>query len=452
MAIVIDIGAQADLAVFTQLASALKGVQGGLSGVTSQARQATQAAAGGGGFMQAIVGTRPPVQGPTPLQQFQFLNAANRVTGGQFRQQAGQAAATGWNFYSQRFQQTGDPRALAAMNQLSGHLARQNQAGALSTFIRSTRFNMGGVSPLVGRTMDAVSALGPRFASLAGPIGIATMAFTAVAASAMSAKDQLQAFTSGMLEAGTSVGTYAQMQRAGSLLGGDMAGRAQQFQAAIERGGIAQYQALQAGINPLGGPFGDRDVGAKLMRALEDVARSGSLEEARRKAMNYGQADMARSFLLSDEAKRHMFSGANAPTQASLAQAEEFSFWLEEAKRTGMEFVRVVGTPFLRTLSKATQFFVSLQARINAFFDSPVGRVIVAGLGGIAATFGNGGKQVETAMERNTSAIRENTRALKDTREILGGGARAQRALPTRVRGHFLNDRAYRQGLATGLL
>jgi len=142
MAIVIDIGAQADLAVFTQLASALKGVQGGLSGVTSQARQATQAAAGGGGFMQAIVGTRPPVQGPTPLQQFQFLNAANRVTGGQFRQQAGQAAATGWNFYSQRFQQTGDPRALAAMNQLSGHLARQNQAGALSTFIRSTRFNI----------------------------------------------------------------------------------------------------------------------------------------------------------------------------------------------------------------------------------------------------------------------------------------------------------------------
>ena len=117
-----------------------------------------------------------------------------------------------------------------------------------------------------------------------------------------------------------------------------------------------------------------------------------------------------------------------------------------------MEFVRVVGTPFLRTLSKATQFFVSLQARISAFFDSPVGRVIVAGLGGIAATFGNGGKQVETAMERNTSAIRENTRALKDTREILGGGARAQRALPTRVRGHFLNDRAYRQGLATGLL
>lgn len=452
MAIVIDIGTQADLGVFSKMVDALTNVQSSVKGVTNQARRG----GGGGGFVQSVANSKPPPQvTATPLQQFKFFDAANKATGGQYKQQANQAARDGFNFYAQHFARTGDPKSLAAMNTLSNHLAKQNQGGGpMMNLLRSTRFNVGGVSPLVGRTMDAMEAMGPRFAAMAGPIGIATLAFTAVGMAALSAKDQLTSFTSGMLEAGTSIGTYSQMQRAGSLLGGDMAARAQKFQDAISRGGMAQFQAMQAGINPMGGAFGDRDAGAKLMTALKDVANSSSFEEARRKAMNYGQADMAKSFLLSDEAKKHMFSGANQPTMESMKQAEEFSFWLEEAKRSGMEFVRVVGTPFLRVMSKVTQFFVTLMEKISGFFQSTLGQVIIASLGGLAGVgyLFDGKKKPDTAMDRMTNALHENTRALKDTREVLGGGQRAQRALPSRVRGQYMNQRAYRQALQGGVL
>lgn len=55
-------------------------------------------------------------------------------------------------------------------------------------------------------------------------------------------------------------------------------------------------------------------------------------------------------------------------------------------------------------------------------------------------------------MDRNTNAIRENTRALRDTREVLGGGARAQRAMPSKVRSYYMNQHRYRQALATGVM
>lgn len=450
MPIVINVATQADLGVFKDLVKAL-----------GQAKQATQ------GFTQSTTpytggsgrGAKPPQIAPTQIDVYRYLDAVNRATKGGFQAQRDDALIRAFSGAQQRYTSTGDPAALRQMTALSGQVARLGQGAsgfgpALRRAIMSTRFGLGGgggVQPLVGQVMNVLGK--------SGPIGVAVAAGAAVIMSFVavvkSAGDQIKAFTGQMLEANTSATSMQALNRIGSLLGGDMAGRARQFRETIASNGIAMDAAMRAGINPIKDPFGRTDYGADFLKALKQIAFASSEAEARRLAQLYGQPDMARAYYLSDSTKRYMLNqGEKAPSRASMQAAEEFTFWLEDFKRVGMEFVREVGAPLLSGLSKVTRFLVGLAQGLKSIGEfianSPILSAIVYGL--IGAIGGGDGKKVQTALDRNTAAINANTRALGDQRGIYGGGQRAQRALPSRVKGLYLNDRVYRQGLSTGLL
>ena len=451
MPIVINVATQADLGVFKDLVKALGQAKQGVQGFA----QATGPYTGGSGR-----GSKPPQVGPTQMDLFKYFDSANKATKGGFQSQRDDALRRAFQGAQQRYLQSGDPAALRQMNALSGQVAKLGQGSggfgqALMKAIGSTRFGVGGgggVQPLIGQVANVLGK--------AGPIGVAVTAGAAVIGTFVgivsSANEQLRAFTGNMLEANTSATSAQALNKVGSLLGGDMAGRARQFRDTIGSNGIAMDAAMRAGISPIKDPFGRTDYGADFLKALKQVAFAGSEQEAKRLSQIYGQPDMARAYYLSDSTKQYMLNQSEkAPTKASMQAAEEFTFWLEDFKRVGMEFVREVGAPMLSGLSKVVKFFVGLAQGLKAIGNYIANSAVLSALiyGAIGALGGGGdGKKAQSALDKNTAAINANTRALGDGRGIYGGGQRAQRALPSRIRGKYLNERAYRQALSTGLL
>jgi len=460
MAIVINVAAQADLGVFKNLIKALDDAKASMDGFSAAAKQAGKYTGGSGrGPKPGSPGPQPgPGQGPTPYDHFRHLDALNRASGGKFQQMRNDALKNAWNA-AQQGAASGDPGAIGQLGRLAGPMAKMGQGFGQSfmKMLSSSRFGIGGGGVIPARVGQFVGMLGK-----AGPIGLAITAAAAalfgLAAIVKSAGEQMRAFTGNMLQANTSASTMQQLNKIGSLLGGDMAQRSRQFRETIGSNGVAMDAAMRAGISPVKDPFGRTDLGADFAKALRQVAGASSESEARRLAELYEQPDMARAYYLSDSTKNYMFNQAEkAPSKADMQAGEEFTFWLEEFKRVGMEFVRTVGTPLLSGLSKITQMFTGwaqgLKKVVDFIGSNPILRAIFYGLVGQLGGDGkSSGNKIERAMDRNTNAINANTRALGDARGIFGGGQRAQRAIPSKVKGMYMNQAAYRQALSTGLL
>lgn len=463
MAIKIDIGSQTDLGAFTKLIDALDSVKASIGGVQQQARASTSAYTGGSGR-----GSKPAGAGGaggaapmSPLDVYRYFDAANKASGGGFQKQRDDALRNAFADAQQRYQASGDPAALRQMQALSGQIGRLNQGFArhLGGLIGSTRLNFGGqgggagASPLVGRLLGVLGK--------GGPVGIAAAvlasAFLAVAKAASAAVDRLQAFTSNMLEANTTAETNQQLSRASSALGGNAAQMSRQLRDALEGSGIAKMEAARAGVSPIKDPFGRTDFGADFIRVLKQIAYA-TPEEARRLAQVYGAPDLARVNMLSDAAKNRMFDTmGSGPSEKSQKAAQEFTFWLAEAKRVGGEFVREFGSQFLKGLTNAMQLISRFAGFLTGFADKIAALIKGGGLAGfiydqILGGSESGKGRVERAVEANTKAIQMNTRALGDARGVFGGGARAQRAVPSSVKGMYFNQAAYRAALSTGLL
>ena len=105
----------------------------------------------------------------------------------------------------------------------------QSAWNAFRIFFRSTRFQVAGASPLVGRSLDALNAL-PK------PIGIAATAIAALGAAAYKASQVMTDFANARLTSGGTMGQQGRLGAIGTMLGQsgmDMSQMARQFADAI---------------------------------------------------------------------------------------------------------------------------------------------------------------------------------------------------------------------------
>lgn len=88
--------------------------------------------------------------------------------------------------------------------------------------------------------------------------------------------------------------------------------------------GYAPWVAAMAGVNPVGGPFGDMDYNKKSIRILELIAKAGekNFNEARKIAEAVGQPDAAKFALLSKNTQQQILSMQNETSKPYVGAIE----------------------------------------------------------------------------------------------------------------------------------
>lgn len=280
---------------------------------------------------------------------------------------------------------------------------------------------MGGGAQAGGATMMGGAGAGAAggVAALANPIGIAAAAIAAFAIGVAKATVVLNDMARNWVSNGGSFGQSQSAARIAALTGVD----------ASSFSGNLPGTAAAAGINPIGGPFGDMNYSEKLRKAARFVARARSLDDARRRAAMVGSPELANTYLLRPDQQKWM-QKQGMQNEGEAKRAAQLMADLQIAWANFSTVFVKLATPFVATLSNIGRTFAWLMDKIEAFADWIRNKL---GLGG-----NEGGKK--SPLDRNTEATDQLTRAMKDVRETLGGGPRAQGALPGKFRNGISGD------------
>lgn len=223
---------------------------------------------------------------------------------------------------------------------------------------------------------------------------------------------------------------------------------ANQLSANIAGGGAAASEASKAGINLVRGPYGDTNDAKAFNQAVEYVARSKSFDEARQKAVRLGTPELASAYYLSENTRKRLSAGSGG-TEEDAKVAAEFNAEMAILTR---EFQKAVlaGRPLIQYFSTLAKTLSSLTGPLEWIIKvgtwSPASAVSE-----IANRSRGGTRNPQTeAINRNTRATEDNTRATNGVREVMGGGSRAQSALPSKI-GHS-NIRSAMDRIELGLI
>jgi hypothetical protein len=426
----------------------------------SQKVQAPALAGGGGGRR---TGGGPGLRPPSPADVFRYVDAQNRASGGRFQPQRDAALMSAWRFYQARAQ-AGDPGAVGRLSGLAGHVNRlQNRRSPLAqagmNLLYSTRFGVGAgglqVAPLVGRTVAALGKVGPVDGVAGAAVGGLAMAVVGFVRSVIGAAGAIKSASFGADRAGTSMATSGVLSRFDGFFGQSTAGMAEAFGERIRGGGVAAAYASRAGINPVGGVFGDLDYGKKFEKYLRFVAASKDRQEALRRAHAVGAPEIAGVFDLTKDQQKRAFGRAGGYTESERREGVRASFeasMLADSAERLMNKLLISFGPGLRSGMKGMEAAVDLTAKFADTLARSVSPLITI-VELIERIIKRGSDDdSKSPVERNTRAVEENTRAMREFRETIGGGARAQGALPRGIGGQRMSDQAYREALAGGLL
>lgn len=406
--------------------------------MADQAKRARQQA-------NADPGPPPITPPPTLYDQYRYMDAQNKASRGQFQDQRDDLLRQAYDAAQANYQQTGSKQSLSQMRSMSGQIGKMDMSfgDKLKDMFMTSRIGLdGGLMPLVNRV---TSAFGPQ-ATMAGMALMMVyqagqMAFQALTGLASKARESTAAGVS--LGSQTAFGGLAGY---GSMF--DPIAMAQKLQSSIQQGGAAGSYASGLGINIMGGPFGDLNLGKKLNKVLDDIARSGTFDQAVRKANMLGVPELANAYYLSPVAR------ANIGYGAGLGEKEKGGFATFEANLAvaSNAFVTLAQTITANSnLFKAVNFYLGY---MGAYMNT-----VTKGLQWMASGLDEVIKWIEDKLkikiggrDENTQALKENTRALKDHREMMGGGPRAQSAIPGKVGGLSIANPAVREALEYGFL
>lgn len=425
MPIVIDlqVGTKDTDAAFSRLEKALDrldAVQKGLN----QTLQATASLANqtAGAFGRMAQGAR------------QASSAASRVKPPPVQDPVqAQAYARHWMQMQARGIAPPGPGGVSLFNQAQRKINAADPQRALQTAMMRTRFTQGVFGKMIGHPlgvdlMKVGALMGPNAANglfgggagggaLAG-VGFAAAgavaALTAFAAAVQHVGTMLQSLAAQTAASANSAGSVQGIRAAAAQLGMDPAQLARQVQGAVGAGGIGAGFGIQAGINPVGGSFGDMGYAEKARKALKFVAGSKSFDEARRRAEGLGIPEAAQFFYLNPSNKAALMNNGFGGGAESVAAGANFRYAQER-----------IGASFWKVLEKATP---AIEYFANGLSD--LADVIDFVLNGFKKS--SGGKSYQ---ERQIKALDDNTRAINGMRETLGGGPRAQGALPSGIKG-----------------
>lgn len=341
-------------------------------------------------------------------------------------------------------------RAQAQADQLQRRMAASSPQGQLQQALMRSRFsfqngkmsNSLNIMPL-GR--DLMSSIGPQLMQLmgiganggGGDMGVAGAAVPEVAAftkaldigkrammafamAAAAAVYALNTYAKDRVAYGGGSSTFRQARRIAAMTGADMGAFSGNLPGTV---GIA-------GINPVGGPFGDMDYAGKMVRAARFVAQGKSFEDMRRRAAMMGSPELANMANFRPDQRKTMFSADTmSMREGDAKRTAQMMVDLQLAwERLSAAFTRLAG-PYIYAAAKMTEWLTALMTKFDQFVKW------------LQDILGIGDKQgKKSPLDRNTEATDQLTRAMKDVRETLGGGPRAQGALPGKFRNGVSGD------------
>jgi len=340
-----------------------------------------------------------------------------------------------------------DAAAIRLKNRAQRALNMQNPANQLAAAQARTRYTPGGAGLPLGFDLlkHGPQLFGTGMAGMGG--GIANVAsqsmnlagtgiFAAIAGLAIAmqkAAEYIGSVGRSVASAGNVQGLEAYSEAGGF---GSASGGARSVQAAIQSGFGAGY-AQQAGINIVGGPGGDNDYGGKLRKALKFIANSNSMDQARRRAEGLGIPEAANLYNSSQAMKDRIGKPINPLTTEDVRAANDFQIAMSRlAELFKNSFGRMISHD-LELIAMKVTFVTDALEKFFKWLDSIY--AFIADKLGI--------KSGNSPKDANTKAVEDNTRALKDFRETLGGGPRASGAIPKGINGvNFGHARDMRLG------
>lgn len=385
--------------------------------------------------------TKPPTvrsQFQDAFDQFKFLDKMNKLSNGQHANARSDALQNAHNLA----QQLAGQGKFGAMNQLLPHLMPKvapSFASRLMSAIFSTRvgFGQGGfqIMPLIGHLMKLNPILG-ELSVVAGMLGT----------SLNMASDRAKSFLNSVVSLnGSTPGQTATAKKFADALGMDPAALGKSIEDAVASGAGAGF-AVKAGINTVGGPFGDLNRADKIIKAIEYIRRA-SPDEARRASEAFGMPELQKVRYWSDEQVEYM-KKAKPISESQIRRTEAFNFAIAKVTDTFSRIndryaggLMTVLTPLLKLGSVATMLSEAISGVLTP----------IVAIGDLADEIE---KRLNFSNSNNQKAINDNTKAVQrlnnTIRETTGGGQRAQGALPRGLKGNYIDQNVI-NGLGAGV-
>jgi hypothetical protein len=368
-----------------------------------------------------------------------------------------------------RFSPPRTPRAPAIPNTPAVSVARSLLSTRFpvlgSSMLGKDVLNIAGINPQ--SVLRSVAALGPA-ADMAGaalgPLAVAAIAVTTAFNVAKYSADAINADRRANARSG---GTSAQAASANAIAGsiGLNGSAITGVSQAIAGGGFAGATAMRLGISPVrGGAVGDLNDAAAFTKVTDAIRRAKTQQQALRLAEIFGNRDLVQVRDLSEGTynrlkqvqgtnpeQRHQAAEFEAQMTILYKNLDQLTYRLSPLVKEFSDFTGAVNELFT-VFSGHTDWIKMIDGL--AKFGDVAGIGIHGGIGTIIDGLNglSGKKEEAAAREKQTRAINENTRAIKQSREVIGGGNRAQGALPASITGLTIDAAIQAQGIRLGVL
>ena len=412
-------------------------------------------------------------QARAAMQQLNAANQASKGSGGSSGGSGGGSAAkpaqTAQQAYAAALRQQAQlnraqAQAINSQIALNNALKRangQNQSPfmkQLATAIFSTRVGFGpngiSVMPLVGQLFKLLGNLGPVGEAAAVAIAVLTAQIMFLAAAARTAIEHGTDFGRAYFSGGGTFKETQQLAGIGAATGysaSDMAGMARAYNESVKNNPVALNRAASHGYSPnYSGIYGDTDDTKRFLNALNDMLDNPNKAQARLAARgtpleNFGNLTYA-SKDVQNQVKGYQ-SFVNSPEQLQKAADAQYKL-----NMTMAEFSRLmtsIGNSILPFVNANLLIFQSGLKVLQGLFDElQIGIYNLMkwihdklGIGpnpdrpkdaydDLARLKGEQQAKHAEAMDRQTQAIENNTRALNEHRQVFGGGPNGNAAIP----------------------
>lgn len=422
------------------LAALIQNLTAKTQGLTSQVQQAVNAysqmripgmgsgggAGGGGGGSVPALPKNPFASGPAARLQAAMDNLAKAMAHG--------------NAIQKFDAQSNYQRALKSFNSAQGAMSPAGSSffSKIKAAVMSSRISMssgGGlqVMPLVNKVLGAIAELGPAGMVVAAALAIVASAAIFAAYAIGKAVEAVKQFSSAMYTGGGTARETAALSANGAALGlspTDMASMSRSFADGISHGGIGSAYAAKMGVTDYG-TFDTTDKSAKFLHFMEGVTKldnhGQNRSEALRALRSNGAEALAPSLdwtdktkamvkqLGNEQAKLYTPQAINSVKQYQIQMAMLQAKWDLMVIKIGISLV-----PAVNKLLDGLSRFLDWNVRMTNWLRHMFGMEPL----GVAA----GADAHAIALDRNTEATEENTRATRAG--ISGGGENARNAAP----------------------
>jgi hypothetical protein len=225
----------------------------------------------------------------------------------------------------------------------------------------------------------------------------------------------------GLVAGGGGAGTSAAVNAISKGLGSDIGGAGANLM-----NGMAPAYAAQAGVNPLGGPFGDIDYNKKVIRLLELISRQKDFTQARRVAEGLGSPELAKFYLLTKLTQKQLLdSQQTGPGMGAISAQADLQAQLALTTKNFMDMASVLAGPMFISMSNTLSLINKIWEIQNKY---GVISGIKDGLDWVQKALGGPDDDHKNAVKDNTDAINNLNKSINQG--TFGGGPRAQGAIP----------------------